>query len=119
MNLNEICTISRFFSELYLKNMIGISLLLEQGMPISLSGKLDHIMIENKNSLVLEMKGITKRFGGVTALDNVDFELFAGEIHSIVGENGAGKSTLAKIISGTVTDYEGEYFFGGAKNPIP
>jgi galactofuranose transport system ATP-binding protein len=51
-------------------------------------------------SNLLELQGISKAFPGVQALDNVDFDLKAGEIHAIVGENGAGKSTLIKIITG-------------------
>ena len=49
---------------------------------------------------LLELRNISKRFGGVLALDSVDFEIEKGEVHCLVGENGSGKSTLIKIISG-------------------
>ncbi len=59
------------------------------------------------------LRGVTKRFGGATALDGVDFELRPGEIHGLVGENGAGKSTLMKILSGVHTPDEGEIVLRG------
>jgi ribose transport system ATP-binding protein len=62
---------------------------------------------------ILELRGVTKRFGGATALDNVDFELLPGEIHGLVGENGAGKSTLMKILSGVHTPDEGQIILRG------
>jgi ribose transport system ATP-binding protein len=56
---------------------------------------------------VLEMVGVSKRFGGAVALTNVDFTLREGEIHGLVGENGAGKSTMMKIIAGVHTQFDG------------
>jgi ribose transport system ATP-binding protein len=57
---------------------------------------------------ILELKSISKTFGKTKALDNVDFDLYPGEIHCLVGENGAGKSTLIKILSGAETPDHGE-----------
>ena len=57
---------------------------------------------------ILELSGIGKTFGGVTALTGVDFALLPGEVHGLVGENGAGKSTLMKIIAGVHAGYDGE-----------
>jgi D-xylose transport system ATP-binding protein len=62
---------------------------------------------------ILELQGISKRFGAVQALDSVDFEAYPGEVLGLVGDNGAGKSTLVKIISGVYHPDSGEYFFEG------
>jgi ribose transport system ATP-binding protein len=61
----------------------------------------------------LSMRGITKTFPGVQALDKVDFDLYRGEIHGLVGENGAGKSTLIKILSGVYIQDAGEIILDG------
>ena len=60
------------------------------------------------SDLLLEMKGISKDFSGPRVLDEVSFDLRAGETHVLAGENGAGKSTLMRILSGVYTEYEGE-----------
>jgi ribose transport system ATP-binding protein len=62
---------------------------------------------------LLELAGISKSFGGVAALTDVDFALNAGEIHGLVGENGAGKSTTMKIIAGVIAEYEGTMRIAG------
>ena len=64
---------------------------------------------------LLEMRGISKVFPGVRALDNVNLTVEAGEIHAICGENGAGKSTLMKVLSGVYShgSYEGEILYDG------
>ncbi|MGG4502331.1 multiple monosaccharide ABC transporter ATP-binding protein [Paenibacillus polymyxa] len=65
--------------------------------------------------IILEMKGITKTFPGVKALENVNLKVKEGEIHSLCGENGAGKSTLMKVLSGVYPHgtYEGDIIFQG------
>ncbi len=67
---------------------------------------------------LLEMKNITKRFPGVLANDHVNFNLFAGEVHALVGENGAGKTTLMKILYGLYSPDEGEIYVKGNKSVI-
>ena len=64
-------------------------------------------------SVLLEMKGISKRFRGVQALNGVNFDLREGEVHALVGENGAGKSTLMKVLTGIHQPDAGEIFYLG------
>jgi D-xylose transport system ATP-binding protein len=64
-------------------------------------------------SPILEMRGVSKRFGAVQALSDVNFEVYLGEVLGLVGDNGAGKSTLVKIISGVYRADAGQYLFEG------
>jgi len=70
----------------------------------------------------LEMRGVSKRFGATIALEQVNFTIFPGEIHALVGENGAGKSTLMKILSGAYRPDIGEMILEGQtfrpRNPL-
>ena len=72
--------------------------------------------------LVIQAKGLVKRFGQVTALDGADFELRAGEILAVIGDNGAGKSSLIKCLAGASSPDAGEIYLDGQqvhfKSPI-
>ena len=65
--------------------------------------------------VVMEMKNITLRFGGVTAIRGVSFDIREGEIRAIIGPNGAGKSSMLNVINGFYHPQEGEVWFHGAK----
>jgi ABC-type sugar transport system ATPase subunit len=67
------------------------------------------------NEILLDAKGISKSFPGVRALDNIDFSVVEGEVHSLMGENGAGKSTLIKVLTGIYQKDEGEILFNGKR----
>jgi ribose transport system ATP-binding protein len=70
-------------------------------------------MTEQAAAPILELRAVSKRYGGAVALDAVDFDLLPGEVHGLIGENGAGKSTLMKLLSGVYSDYEGELLLDG------
>ncbi len=70
---------------------------------------------EGNSSPFLELRGVVKRFGGITALRGVDLDVHAGEVLALVGDNGAGKSTLIKTIAGAVRPDEGEFFVEGRR----
>lgn len=69
--------------------------------------------VSTQNQAVLHVKGITKKYPGVIALQNVNFRLLPGKVHALMGENGAGKSTLMKIIAGICRADEGDIFLHG------
>jgi D-xylose transport system ATP-binding protein len=72
----------------------------------------------NSTRPTLELRDICKSFGGVQALKNVDFEVYAGEVVGLVGDNGAGKSTLVKTMSGAYVPDSGEIFLSGERVSI-
>ena len=67
--------------------------------------------------VVMEMKNITLRFGGVVAIKDISFDIREGEIRAIIGPNGAGKSSMLNVVSGFYIPQEGEVWFHGAKRP--
>lgn len=81
-------------------------------LPVNAPG---HVAEARSSQTILEMRGISKTFPGVKALDNVNLVVTAGEIHALVGENGAGKSTLMKVLSGVHESgsYDGEIQLDG------
>ena len=62
---------------------------------------------------MLEVRGLTKRFGGLTAVDHVDLQVYPGEVVGLLGDNGAGKSTLIKMVSGVYHPDDGQILFQG------
>ncbi|CCV03924.1 fused D-ribose transporter subunits of ABC superfamily: ATP-binding components [Mesorhizobium metallidurans STM 2683] len=72
-----------------------------------------NVVAANRRAVVLSAEHISKTFGGIAALVDVDFDLWSGEVHALMGENGAGKSTLMKILSGVYTDYDGTVTIDG------
>ena len=66
-------------------------------------------------NVVLELKGITKRFGGITAANDISFSVDEGTIHGVIGPNGAGKTTLFNMMTGVYDSTEGEILFRGQK----
>lgn len=62
---------------------------------------------------VLALRGIRKQFGGIAVLDDVQLELYPGEVHALMGQNGAGKSTLIKVLTGVLPSSGGEMFLDG------
>ncbi|MHC1773763.1 MAG: ATP-binding cassette domain-containing protein [Flexilinea sp.] len=72
--------------------------------------------MENNNGMTVSIKGVTKAFAGVKALDNVSLDIVAGKVHGLIGANGAGKSTLIKILAGVYQPDYGEILIDG--NPV-
>lgn len=68
---------------------------------------------QKDSKMMLRMQGVSKCFPGTLAVDCVDFDVSAGEVHALVGENGAGKSTLMKLLAGSFNDYTGSVYIDG------
>ena len=75
--------------------------------------------MERKIPPLFQMEGVSKRYGGVRALENADLEVQAGRVHAILGENGAGKSTLIKIMAGVVAPDTGRMLLAGREASFP
>ncbi len=75
-------------------------------------------MTSQADKVVLETRNIVKRFPGVVALKGIDFNLYKGEVHALVGQNGAGKSTFVKILNGIYVADEGDIIINGKKTII-
>ena len=78
--------------------------------------------MNSERAICLSARGVTKVFGfgkrKTLAVDNVDLDLYEGEVVSIVGESGSGKTTLAKILLGLINETEGEIIFQGKRRDI-
>ena len=81
-----------------------------RGLPVTPDGR-------TIGGVMMEMKNITLRFGGVTAIKDISFDIREGEIRAIIGPNGAGKSSMLNVISGFYHPQEGEVWFHGVKRP--
>jgi branched-chain amino acid transport system ATP-binding protein len=78
--------------------------------------EIDHGLNTRKiGNVIMEMKNITQRFGGLTAIKDVSFDIREGEIRAIIGPNGAGKSSMLNVINGFYHPQEGEVWFHGKK----
>lgn len=86
-------------------------------MEKSVGGVQEHGVVGSDASLI-ELKGMTKRYAGVLALDSIDFQINPGEVVGLLGDNGAGKSTLIKILSGVVEPSSGKFLHMGKEVKI-
>lgn len=84
-------------------------------MSLSSSASSAAVLNQGETQPILEVRGISKYFGAVTALEDVNLHLYPGEVLGVVGDNGAGKSTLMKVISGLYPPNKGELFFQGQR----
>ena len=86
-------------------------------MPVETDGRSDGPVAHQ--SVLLEARGLKKRYGGTLALDSAGVSVVGGEVHGLLGQNGSGKSTLIKILAGVVTPEEGELEIDGERLTFP
>ena len=75
----------------------------------------DHLQKETRDDAVLSLRNVTMRFGGVTALNEVNIDLYPGEILALIGPNGAGKTTVFNVVTGVYQATEGDIVFNGER----
>lgn len=76
---------------------------------------MSHSILENNSSIVLEARALTRRFGGLVAVNNVSFSVNKYEIFGLIGPNGAGKTTLFNLITAFITPSGGKLIYQGAE----
>jgi ABC-type sugar transport system ATPase subunit len=81
---------------------------------VGIGGSFQFICYNHRVASLLQLRGVSKSYGGVAVLREVDFDVRAAEVHAVVGENGAGKSTLMNVVSGVVAPDAGEMLWNGA-----
>jgi ribose transport system ATP-binding protein len=101
----------RLYDQLCLRERASAHRVSTFSRSVVISGRRDGGMTKS----ALSARAVSKYFGATCALANVDFELFAGEVHALIGENGAGKSTLVRILSGVIKPDQGEVFPDGQR----
>ena len=74
-----------------------------------------HLQKETRDDAILSLRNVTMRFGGVTALNAVDIDVYPGEILALIGPNGAGKTTVFNVVTGVYQATEGDIIFNGER----
>lgn len=99
--------------------MTAPTILSEAARPPSPAGAEGHVTADGRRigGVLMDLRRITLRFGGVTAIKDISFDIREGEIRAIIGPNGAGKSSMMNVMSGFYVPQEGEVWFRGARRP--
>jgi ribose transport system ATP-binding protein len=111
LTTNETLAPVRLYDQLCLRERASAHRVSTFSRSVVISGRRDGGMTKS----ALSARAVSKYFGATCALANVDFELFAGEVHALIGENGAGKSTLVRILGGVIKPDQGEVFPDGQR----